>query len=219
MTPKERMLCAINHGQPDVVPVAPDISGMLPTRAAGLPFWDSYLYNNPPGWLLYLEQVKKFGLDGWFIYGGLGASRNDKREFRTEVREKTHSKIVVRRHCDTPDGTLWQERVYYRDNPEVMRTSNWVKDVDKDLPTYLKYFFPDPSSCNDADFQEQKRKIGDYGVVACCVGYPELGNLYIGVLDGTGYDGQRSTPGGLERAAYLAPKTDPDSKLGFDVKG
>jgi len=56
------MLCAINHGQPDMVPVAPDISGMLPTRAAGLPFWDSYLYNNPPGGDCDLAEVKqKFG--------------------------------------------------------------------------------------------------------------------------------------------------------------
>ena len=203
MTSKERMLCAINHGQPDMVPVAPDISGMLPVRAAGRPFWDAYLYGDPPAWLLYLEQVKKFGFDGWFIYGGLGGSRDDKREFRTEVRAKTHEKIVVRRHCRTPDAALWQERVYYRDNPEVIRTSNWVKDVDRDLPTYLKYFFPDPSSCNDNDLQEQKSKIGDRGVVGACIGYPELGNLYIGVLDGTEYDGRHSTPGGLERVAYL----------------
>lgn len=35
MTSKERMLVAISHGQPDTVPVAPDISGMLPTKRAG----------------------------------------------------------------------------------------------------------------------------------------------------------------------------------------
>ena len=203
MTSKERMLCAMTGGQPDMVPVAPDISGMLPIRAAGRPYWDAYLYNDPPGWSLYLEQVKKFGFDGWFIYGGLDGSPDDKREYRTEVRSKTDEKIVVRRHCDTPDGTLWQERVYYRDNPEVIRTSNWVKDVDRDLPIYLKHFFPDPSSCGHEYLQAQKSQIGDYGVVGACVNYPELGGFYIGVLDGAEYDGKHSTPGGLERVAYL----------------
>ena len=203
MTSKERMLCAMTGGQPDIVPVAPDISGMLPVRAAGRPYWDAYLYDNPPAWQLYLEQVKKFDFDGWFIYGGLGPCPDDEREFRTEIREQTVEKIVVRRYCDTPDGTLWQERVYFRDNPEVIRTSNWVKDVDRDLPVYLKYFFPDPSSSGAEHFQAQKEAIGDYGVAGCCVNYPELGLLYIDVIDGTGYDGQRSTPNGLERTTYL----------------
>jgi len=197
------MLCAMTVGQPDCVPVAPDISGMLPVRAAGRPFWDAYLYNDPPNWQLYLEQVKKFGFDGWFIYGELDASPDDKREFRTEIREQTDEKIVVRRYCDTPDGTLWQERVYFRDNPEVLRTSNWVKDVDRDLPIYLEYFFPDPSSSGDTCFQAQKTAIGDYGVAGCCVNYPELGLLYIDVIDGTECDGRRTTPGGLERTTYL----------------
>jgi len=135
--------------------------------------------------------------------GGLDASPDDKREFRTEIREQTGDKIVVRRHCDTPDGTLWQERVYFRDNPEVLRTSNWVKDVDRDLPIYLEYFFPDPSSSADGYYQAQKQAIGNYGVAGCCVNYPELGLFYIDVMDGIEYDGQRSTPRGLERATYL----------------
>lgn len=150
MTSKERMLVAISHGQPDMVPVAPDISGMLPTKRAGRPYWDNYLFNNPPVWKLYLDQVKKFGFDGWFIYGSLsGKSKDDKRKFRRVILEKTHDKIVVRDYCETPEGTLWQERVYFRDNPEVLRPSNWVKDLERDFEIYLKYFFPDPSSCDD----------------------------------------------------------------------
>ena len=193
----------MQNGQPDMVPVAPDISGMLPIRAAGRPYWDAYLYDDPPAWQLYLEQVKKFGLDGWFIYGALGASPDDKREFRSEEVARTDESIVVRRYCDTPDGSLWQERVYYRDNPEVMRTSNWVKDIERDFPIYLKHFFPDPSSSDDSFIQMQKREIGDHGAMGCCINYPELGLLYIDVMDGTEYDGQRCTPGGLERVAYL----------------
>jgi uroporphyrinogen decarboxylase len=117
--------------------------------------------------------------------------------------DRTDDKIVVRTYCDTPDGELWQERVYFRDKPEVIRTRNWVKDVDRDFPIYLKYFFPDPSACDDNDIQAQKAGIGDHGVMGCCVNYPEIGLVYIDVLDGTEYDPQRSTPGGLERAAYM----------------
>lgn len=134
--------------------------------------------------------MKKFGFDGWFIYGSLsGKSKDDKRKFRRVILEKTHDKIVVRDYCETPEGTLWQERVYFRDNPEVLRPSNWVKDMERDFEIYLKYFFPDPSSCDDKNIQEQKKEIGDWGIVGACIGYPGIHDLYIGIIDG-----------GLERA-------------------
>ena len=44
MTSKERMLIAMKGGQPDCVPVAPDISNMIPCRLTGKPFWDIYLF-------------------------------------------------------------------------------------------------------------------------------------------------------------------------------
>ncbi len=44
MTSKQRMLIAMKGGRPDCVPVAPDISNMIPCRLTGKPFWDIYLF-------------------------------------------------------------------------------------------------------------------------------------------------------------------------------
>ena len=65
MTSKERMLIAMKNGQPDMVPVSPDISNMIPCKLTGKPFWDIYLYRNPPLWKAYIDAVRCLGFDGW----------------------------------------------------------------------------------------------------------------------------------------------------------
>ena len=55
MTSKERMLAATRMEVPDMVPVAPDTSNMIPCRLTGKPFWDIYLYQDPPLWKAYID--------------------------------------------------------------------------------------------------------------------------------------------------------------------
>ena len=66
MTPRERLLTVLRGEVPDCVPVCPDISNMVPTRLTGKPFWDIYVYQNPPLWKAYIDAVKRFDLDGGF---------------------------------------------------------------------------------------------------------------------------------------------------------
>ena len=40
MTSRERMMCAMRGETPDRMPVAPDISNMVPCKLTGKPFWD-----------------------------------------------------------------------------------------------------------------------------------------------------------------------------------
>jgi uroporphyrinogen decarboxylase len=63
MTPRERLLTVINGGIPDCVPVAPDFSNMIPAKMTGKPFWDLYLYNDPPIWEAYIDCAKYFNID------------------------------------------------------------------------------------------------------------------------------------------------------------
>ena len=63
MTPRERLLTVLSGGIPDRVPVAPDISNMIPARLTGKPFWDLYLYNDPPIWEANILAAKYFGFD------------------------------------------------------------------------------------------------------------------------------------------------------------
>ncbi|MCF6177695.1 MAG: hypothetical protein L3J71_18215 [Victivallaceae bacterium] len=70
MTNRERLLKVIAGELPDRVPVAPDFSYMIPAKMTGKPFWDMFLYNDPPIWEAYIECAKYFDidavLDGYF---------------------------------------------------------------------------------------------------------------------------------------------------------
>jgi uroporphyrinogen decarboxylase len=66
MTPRERILTVLKGGIPDCVPCCPDISNMVPCRLTGKPFWDIYVYQNPPLWKAHIDAIKYFDLDGGF---------------------------------------------------------------------------------------------------------------------------------------------------------
>lgn len=66
MTHRERILTLLRGEIPDRVPCSPDISNMVPCRMTGKPFWDIYLYHDPPLWKAYLDAVKYFDFDGGF---------------------------------------------------------------------------------------------------------------------------------------------------------
>ena len=74
MTSKQRMIEAMWNRKPDMVPVAPDISNMIPCKLTGKPFWEVYVNQNPPLWQAYIEAVKLFKMDGWFLYGNTDAN-------------------------------------------------------------------------------------------------------------------------------------------------
>ena len=108
MTSKERMLLAMTNRQPDMVPVAPDISNMIPARLTGKPFWDIYLYEDPPLWRAYIDAVRYFGFDGWVQYAGSIRYLyvNDEREYSTKIISRSSDRIVTLTTCWTPAGGL-----------------------------------------------------------------------------------------------------------------
>ena len=66
MTPRERLLAVLHGEMPDCVPVCPDISNMVPARMTGKPFWDIYIYQDPPLWKAHIDALKYFDIDGGF---------------------------------------------------------------------------------------------------------------------------------------------------------
>src|SRR5450830_59438 len=101
MTSKQRFLTALNGGKPDHVPAAPDTSNMIPCKLTGKPFWDIYLHHDPPLYKAYLEVLKRYRFDGgWETSPGLGKSKEDKTEVRSEIIQKTEERIVVREYLN-----------------------------------------------------------------------------------------------------------------------
>lgn len=99
MTSRERMLCAMRNQQPDRVPVAPDISNMIPCRLTGKPFWDIYLYQDPPLWRAYIDAVRFFGIDGW-IYNLDGFYIADPAAPPAAPTEDTHETVMVEKTAE-----------------------------------------------------------------------------------------------------------------------
>lgn len=123
MTPKERMLKTMRHGAADRVPVAPDMSNMIPARLTGKPFWDIYLYQDPPLWVAYIDAVKHFGFDGFLDYQVHIAFPDeihppDPRRHNVIV-ERTHEHIVTRTFFEEDGKRTWcpHTTVYQRANP------------------------------------------------------------------------------------------------------
>jgi len=102
------MLTVLRGEIPDCVPVSPDFSNMIPCRMTGKPFWDIYLFRDPPLWRAYLQAMRFFGNDGGFELYDYGP-------------------------VDVVDGTRpeTEERIVYRDAERIFtqafdpRTGEW----------------------------------------------------------------------------------------------
>ena len=174
------MLTAFWNEQPDMVPVAPDVSNYIPCRLMDKPYWDIYLHNDPLLWEAYLEAVKYFKFDGWFTYGHLGhdmaegcaeKTGNDQREFRHEIISRSKGRIIQRNYMTTPAGRVWNEVVYYRSDPPTV-TKGYFQDI-TEMARHFDYLWPDPPTGTKA-FERMKQAVGGLGVVGISVGYPTL---------------------------------------------
>src|SRR5512138_735604 len=96
LTSRERMLVAMTNGIPDRVPVAPDMSNMIPCRLTGKPFWEIYYFREPPLWQAYIDAVRRFGFDGWFTDGSLQYQWPGERVEVVEDMQKTAERWTVR---------------------------------------------------------------------------------------------------------------------------
>src|SRR5512137_1252433 len=121
MTPRERLTTVLQGGIPDCVPVSPDFSNMIPARLTGKPFWDLYLYNDPPIWEAYLDCAKRFNIDS-LMDGYFPLVFDEEKEpgapWLQYIVKRTEDRIITR-YSRLQDGTRdWSIAVvYYRDNP------------------------------------------------------------------------------------------------------
>ncbi|HPP13142.1 MAG TPA: uroporphyrinogen decarboxylase family protein [bacterium] len=176
MTSRERMLTALRNQQPDMVPVAPDISNMIPCRLTGKPFWEIYLYQNPPRWKAYIEAVRYFGIDGWLdgapFYLEPDATEKEEAVWQEVIVVRTQERIITRFYRERKGEKEWLEmaRVYYRDNPP---TTLPVAKIG--LKTPPEKFEVVEKLARPTTLKEVKEYMGEDGVVGVSVCPPQLG--------------------------------------------
>ena len=174
MTSRERMLAVLNREKTDRVPVAPDTSNMIPAKLTGKPFWDIYLYRDPPQWLAYLNCVKHFGFDS-LMDGFAPVEFEDlNEEFfgynlydRTDIVFKSEDRIITQNYYILNGKRHWEDTVcvYYRDNPPTRR----VDPLKIRLPREPERFEPLEGIKEWPVGEEMmifaKNEMGDHGVV------------------------------------------------------
>jgi uroporphyrinogen decarboxylase len=181
MTSKQRMLIAMKNGQPDCVPVAPDISNMIPCRLTGKPFWDIYLYQDPPRWQAYIDAVKYFGFDGWldsvpiqFDYERQ-ASANATR-WQEAIVQRTPERIYTRYHAIIDGAEHWSNHctVYYIDNPPTSGLPLAKVGLSEAVPSEWEDVQRRTSYRGLEAYHKACELMGDAGVVGVAVGLPGL---------------------------------------------
>jgi len=120
MTGRERLLAVLHREMPDRVPCTPDISNMIPCRLTGKPFWDIYLYKDPPLWKAYIAAVKQLGIDGFLEGVPLDPRPPEGPPWREVIVARSDDRIITRKYRDLESGERqWsaQACVYDRDQP------------------------------------------------------------------------------------------------------
>ncbi|MGC8976367.1 MAG: hypothetical protein ACP5OB_01910 [Candidatus Ratteibacteria bacterium] len=174
MSSKERMLYAIWNKKPDMVPVAPDISNMIPAKLTKKPFWDIYFYNNPPLWEAYLDALSYFKFDGWFIYGFIELKYDNVIKEEKRIIFKDEEKIEVEYIYHTPKGSLHTIVIYPKDNPPWVK-EHMIKNFKEDFEK-IKYFSPSYytsfSGFDDKELKKMRDRLGDKGILGISVPCP-----------------------------------------------
>ena len=186
MTSRERMLAAMRNQQPDRVPVAPDISNMVPCRLTGKPFWDIYLYQNPPLWQAYMAAVDYFGLDGWVHHldgfsvsdpAAPAATPSDVKQ-KTVIIERSAGRIVTRSYTQKKgQGKEWSKHVtvYPVADPPTTLLAEKV-GLEKPPAKTWPIEGVKPQTQGFDLMREAHQRFVDRGVIGVFIGPPQLGN-------------------------------------------
>lgn len=171
MTPRERLLTVLKGDIPDCVPVAPDFSNMIPARLTGKPFWDLYLYNDPPIWEAYIECAKHFDIDavmdGYFPLQFPDEGKQDNPEWEQFIVLRNDERIVVQASRTENGKRIWQDHVdvYYVADPPT----HGVKPETISLPSVPEQFSPlegvKPVDTGPSGLTRIMDMMGDQGLV------------------------------------------------------
>ena len=182
MTPRQRMMAAMANREPDRVPVAPDMSNMIPCRLTGKPFWDIYLYDDPPLWRAYIDAVRHFGFDGWLPGVPLelpcdAEARAAGPAWREAIVLRRPDRIVTRTHARVDGREVWSERctVYYVADPPTANVRLETVGLPEGPPADWEDVERRGALPGVEPFEQARAAMGEDGVVGLAVGLPGLG--------------------------------------------
>lgn len=179
MTGRERMLTAFARREADHVPVSPDISAMVPVRLSGRPFDEMFLDGLPhDGYAsasvaqAYVDAVRYYGMDGWYIYGSLPEIiPEDRPQWENTYIDRPEGGKIEIGVAHTPYGDLSQRKIYFTDEPP-WESEKPVKDLRRDWPRLRALMGEDEDWKWEPNVTDRDR-IGELGVYSICIGIPQ----------------------------------------------
>ncbi|MDR2568951.1 MAG: hypothetical protein LBD23_01470 [Oscillospiraceae bacterium] len=178
MNSRQRLSTVLSGKIPDCVPVAPDTSNMIPARLTSKPFWDLYLYNDPPIWKAYIDCVKYFGfdslMDGYcqINFDELGEIDHEREEY---IISEKPDRIITQWAKKANGKMFWENQVivYFIDNPP-----SYVSPEKINLPNIPekwkkvegKHIYPQGEKLLELVFNE----MGEHGLVGVFCGTTQL---------------------------------------------
>jgi uroporphyrinogen decarboxylase len=179
MTGKQRMMAAFGRHEADHVPVAPDLSAMVPVRLAGIPFDQAFLDGKPHhGYAsatvaeAYVNAVKYYGMDGWYLYGSMPEIvPEDRSRWQTVTEPRAKGGQTRRFVAQTPYGEVSQVKMYPPDQPP-WEEEKPLKELKRDWPRLRALMGEDEKWRWESDFTDRDR-IGDLGVFTVSIGIPQ----------------------------------------------
>ncbi|MFP4029496.1 MAG: uroporphyrinogen decarboxylase family protein [Candidatus Brocadiia bacterium] len=187
MTSRERLLAVLNGELPDCVPVMPDTSNMIPARLTGKPFWDLYLYNDPPIWEAYIDCAKHFDvdslMDGYFPfrYPSPGGTESEDPPWERFIVRRTDDRIITRRSRIENGERLWAPNVdvYYRSDPPTYGLPVEKVGLPDEPTEYEPLEGLKPVECGPEALKRVKDLMGNQGLIgvfvlnSCVLNNPE----------------------------------------------
>jgi uroporphyrinogen decarboxylase len=176
------MLTAMTNGKPDMVPVAPDTSNMIPCRLTGKPFWDIYLYQDPPLWEAYVHCFRHFGFDGWqpsvpYELESDIAAAAEGPQWREAIVHRTPDRIYTRHHATVDGAEQWSGActVYYIADPPTWGVPLKKVGLPEGPPEKWEDVEPRTNYRGTEALERARQITGEDGVVGVFIGTPGLG--------------------------------------------
>jgi len=169
MTKKERLQTVLSGQIPDCVPASPDFSNMIPAKLTGKPFWDLYLYNDPPIWDAYIDCAKHFDIDilmdGYFRL--TFDFEKDPIPWEKAIVYKDPSRIITRKYYKESGKYVWKDTVdvYYVDNPPSMNVDLLRANVGQVPDVFQPLEGVKPVDMGEKGLKSIMDKVGDNGLV------------------------------------------------------
>ncbi len=179
MTGKQRMLAAFALKEADHVPVSPDISAMVPVRLSRRPFDEMFLDGKPHSGYAsasvaqaYVDAVRYYGMDGWYIYGSLPEIvPEDRPRWQERLVREPHGGQTLYETAQTPYGEISRVKYFPIDQPP-WEMEKPIKDLKRDWPQLRAMLGENEDWQWEKEFVDYDR-IGDLGVFTASIGIPQ----------------------------------------------